>query len=83
MTNGVHRILDHGWVPNGRVRIDVAVEHNGEVCRVRRTGIYRYHGFLSWFDVNLEGKRVKLGGDETDVPFHVKRMPRGAKCGGR
>lgn len=76
----VHRILDSGWVPGGRVRIDVAVEHDGRVCHVRRIGVYRYMGYLSYFDVSLGGKTVKLGGDEMNEPFHVSRLPRDAKC---
>lgn len=76
----VHRFLDHGWEPNRPVRIDVAVEHEGRICHVRRTGIYRYRGYLSYFDISLEGKRVKLGGDELRTPFKVRRLPRGARC---
>lgn len=78
--SNVHRILDHGWEPGSRVRIDVAIEHEGRRCYVRRIGVYRYMGYLSYFDVSLGGRKVKLGGEEMNEPFHVSRLPRGAKC---
>jgi len=81
MSYYIHRFLDHGWEPNRPVRIDVAIEHGGRICYVRRQGIYRYRGYLSYFDIKLGGKRVQLGGDELTVPFKVVRLPRDAQCG--
>ncbi len=77
----VHRILGHGWQPGSRVPIDVAVTDGQQICRVRRTGIYRYMGYLSYFEINLGGKKVKLGGDEMHDPLRVTKLPRDADCG--
>ena len=83
MANSPHRILGHGWQPGSRIPIDLAVEHGGRVCYVRRIGTYRYMGYLSYFDVSLNGKMVKFGGPEMHDPIPVDRMPRDADCNRR